>query len=51
MNFEEEAELDRILTGADYVEGGKVDEEPGPLQGNMVREKPLIIRNVRKFVL
>ena len=29
-NLEEEAELDRILAGADYVEGGKADEEPGP---------------------
>ena len=27
--FEEEGELDRILAGADYVEGGEADEEPG----------------------
>ena len=30
MNLEEEAELDLILAGADYVKGGKEDEEPGP---------------------
>ena len=30
MNLEEEVELDRILAGADYVEGGKADEEAGP---------------------
>ena len=30
MNLEEEAELDCILAGADYVEGGEADEEPGP---------------------
>ena len=30
MNLEEEAELDRILAGADYVEGCEADEEPGP---------------------
>ena len=30
MNPEQEAVLDRILAGADYVEGGEADEEPGP---------------------
>ena len=29
MNLEEEAELNRTLAGADYVEGCKADEEPG----------------------
>ena len=30
MNLEEEAELDRILAGADCVTSGEADEEPGP---------------------
>ena len=29
MNLEQ-AELDHILAGADYVEGGEANEEPGP---------------------
>ena len=33
MNPYEDAELDRILAGADYIEGGKADEEPGPSLG------------------
>ena len=33
MNPDKDTELNRILVGAesaDYIEGGKVDEEPGP---------------------
>ena len=30
MNLEEGTELDHILAGVDYVEGGEADEEPGP---------------------
>ena len=29
MNLHEDVELDRILAGADFTEGGKADEEPG----------------------
>ena len=30
MNPDEDTELDRILAGADYIDGGQADEEPGP---------------------
>ena len=40
MNLEEEAELDYILAGADYVEGGEVDEEPGPSPEQRGKREP-----------
>ena len=30
MNPAEEAELDRILAGVDYIEGDEASEQPGP---------------------
>ena len=29
MNLDEDVELDRILAGADFTEGGEADQEPG----------------------
>ena len=29
MNLDEDVELDRILVGADFTEGGGADKEPG----------------------
>ena len=29
MNLDEDVELDCILAGADFTEGGKADDEPG----------------------